>query len=261
MSLDKDEKSMQKQIICTGFRADTRFYFSQVHLRTAVLFAQMSKKIEANTRQTQRDREMHWSYVVTSVMTSVAFIEAAINEVYSDAAEDMKYQNMAPDVTGKLAAIWQIESFRRGASLLEKYQVALRLADKTEFNKGEAPCQDVVLVVRLRNALVHFVPQTVTVGASPGLTLDRGTHELEKCLKGKFPLNPLALKIKQGGGIKGVAHFETDFVAPFFPDECLGYGCAKWAFGSCLAFTDKFFAEMNVTPYYATMRSKYASKV
>jgi hypothetical protein len=58
------------------------------------------------------------------------------------------------------------------------------LAKKQQFEKGTAPYQDVDLLITLRSALVHFDPEaTSQSGASAG--------NIEKRLKGKFPLNPM----------------------------------------------------------------------
>ena len=35
----------------------------------------------------------------------------------------------------------------------------------------------------------------------------------------------------------------------FFPDRCLGYGCAKWAIVSARAFADEFYNRMGVVFY------------
>ncbi len=35
---------------------------------------------------------------------------------------------------------------------------------------------------------------------------------------------------------------------PFFPDKCLGHGCAKWALESSVEFADAFFSRMGIVP-------------
>ncbi|MEO0941606.1 MAG: hypothetical protein AAFY30_08605, partial [Cyanobacteria bacterium J06642_12] len=35
---------------------------------------------------------------------------------------------------------------------------------------------------------------------------------------------------------------------PFFPDRCLGHGCAKWALDSCVSFVEEFYSEMGLSP-------------
>jgi len=37
---------------------------------------------------------------------------------------------------------------------------------------------------------------------------------------------------------------------PYFPDHCLGAGCAHWAVATARGFTDDFFARLNLRPNY-----------
>lgn len=37
---------------------------------------------------------------------------------------------------------------------------------------------------------------------------------------------------------------------PFFPDYCLGYGCAKWACSVAEKFTNAFFSKIGIEPNY-----------
>ncbi len=110
-------------------------------------------------------------------------------------------------------------------SLMDKYQLALRFCEIKPFNECENPYQDANLVVRLRNTLIHYKPESI----SP----DRD-HKLSKQLNGKFPQN--GLMIKSGN--------------PYFPDKLLGCGCAIWSWRSMELLADSFFQEISIEPNY-----------
>jgi hypothetical protein len=40
---------------------------------------------------------------------------------------------------------------------------------------------------------------------------------------------------------------------PYFPDHCLGSGCAQWAVTSAKAFADAYFAMLQINPNYARL--------
>jgi hypothetical protein len=83
------------------------------------------------------------------------------------------------------------------------------------------PYQRADLLIRLRNALVHFHSEWVDLKAK-----DAGDTKLEKLgrrLKAEFQPNP---------------HISPHL--PYFPYRCLGSGCAVWAVKSARAFADNF---------------------
>ena len=92
----------------------------------------------------------------------------------------------------QLGALWDVDRFRRSASTLEKYQCALRFADLPKFSEGALPYQDTKLLIDLRNALVHFVPETTPTKSGPSIEIPK--HKFENMLKGKFAPNPFAAK-------------------------------------------------------------------
>jgi hypothetical protein len=64
-----------------------------------------------------------------------------------------------------------------------------------------------------------------------------------KLLKNKFPENPLAQKNQQ-----------------FFPDKCLGHGCAEWAVQNSLEFTDQFFKNIDLSAPYDGIKNELVTK-
>ena len=154
-------------------------------------------------------------YVINAVMSSVAFLEAAINEVYQDAADKVEYYLASWSDQSKelIRELWKEE---RSLKTLQKYQLALTCMSQPKFDTGAQPYQAARLVIDLRNALVHPRP-TQDIGDKKGQKL------ANKLLGVRFRLNPLT-----GEG------------NPDFPDKCLGYGCAKWALESCERFVAEF---------------------
>jgi len=237
-------------------RAWVRHHLSSHHLFSAYLFAESAQEIEqaGNTGEYQRLR--HRSLVIGSVMSSVAFLEAAINELYVVCADhpgdihvmghpqDERFGCIGNDIIQMLGALWQLEIFRRSANLLEKCQTALRLARREEFDKGANPYQDAKLAVDLRNLLVHFKPEVrqIAMGAGNRLPPDF----FESTYRSKFEENPLLVKITVGGTPGGPLELDS----PFFPERCLGSGCAQWAFRSMLAFTNEMFRRLGTAWYY-----------
>lgn len=195
-----------------------------------------------------------------AVLSSVAFLEAAVNELYADTADDTHLDevmrdigegyamDMPKDLRGLLAGLWNTDRFRIGARTLERYQIALKAAGAKGFEKGSAPYQDVALLIQLRNALIHFEPASHHEGGEE-------PTGLEAKLSGKFPLNPLAAH--------PINPLGNDPLLPFLPDKCLGHGCALWALTSSVAFTEEFFSRVGLKATYSgwlvEMSVEYAS--
>lgn len=220
----------------------SRHYLSISHLSAAALFAQQCRDIESTARTTPVDnpqRRQHNAYAVSSVIVSAAFLEATINELFSDCSDahstDWTVCLPASSLMGRL---WKKGIPRTASySILEKYEIALELNGKPAINTSKNPYQDVRLLVELRNALIHYEPETIVSHSgheAPKL------HKFEKRFAGKFPTNPL-----------------TGLGNPFYPDKLLGSGCAHWAVRAAVAFTDEFFQKLGTTPTYEHVRSTY----
>jgi hypothetical protein len=186
----------------------------------------------------------HRAYVTDSVLSAVAFLEAAINEVFDDVADrHLGYVDPLPDECKRLmAGLWDEGMERR--SFLEKYQVALLCANSTVFNKGGPPYQDADLLYRLRNRLTHARAETRSTDDKqedapqktdkPNKASQKKKDKLSEVLKKKFKPSRLM----------------ENSANPYFPDHCLGAGCADWAVRSATTFADEFFGRLNLTPNY-----------
>lgn len=188
----------------------------------------MAAAIEATTSPSQEERLKHRSFVISSVLSAVSFVEACSNELYAICAEhpddvhvkghaqDARFQNIGDTAIVQIGALWNVEAFQRNAKPLEKYQTALCLSGKPLFPLGQNPYQDAQLVIQLRNLLVHFKPEQREVALGSGNSLP--PDEFQRKYQGKFPINPLTPKFFGIGGPNGPT--EADY--PFFPREVFG---------------------------------------
>jgi hypothetical protein len=216
----------------------SRYYFSILHIQAAAVFSRQAAEIEAGYSGTDYDEI--WTrdkgYVLGSVISSVAFLEAQINEVFCDADEGAigLISNLPSAERDLLRDLWRLEVPRTARyAVLKKFDICLALLRRSPFEKGAKPYQDADNVVKLRNSLVHSEPQT-TVHGSQG-----DGHNLEKKLADKFAVNRIV----------PASH-------PFWPDRCLGSGCAAWAVTAAVGFADEFFSRLGVSVPYEHVRGR-----
>jgi hypothetical protein len=182
----------------------------------------------------------HRSFVVAAILASVAFLEAAVNELFASASHD----NLeVAGGRGGLAAterkiLTDLNETLANNRTLDRYQLVLHLLGRQPFDRGTAFFQDLDLLIRFRNSLVHYKPEWRPAGIEGGPT--SADSKLARGLATKhFSHNPFT-----GPG------------NPFFPDKCLGHGCAVWAWTAALAFADEFFRRLGVTPIYHGIRAQ-----
>jgi len=190
-------------------------------------------------------RLRHRSLAMASVTSAVAFLESCINELFTAAAEDGSHFRLAGEGSRqRLAALWGVERFRL-ARVLEKYEVALQLAEAPALDRGAKTYQDARLVVQLRNALIHYAPRKGWIEA--GATEDLDPDEFAKRLRGRFPENAWAARYM----VISTGDSPAETVYPFFPERCLGAGCSHWAARAALQFADEFFEHLDAPPPYS----------
>jgi hypothetical protein len=205
-----------------------RAYFSSYHLWAAKHFAGLAQVAES--QPSQGFNIQHRAYVTAAVLSAVAFLEAPINEVFDDLADDHQsyVAPLSEDAKRLLQGVWAGDENVERWRVLEKYRVALHCAGKTPFDRGTQPHQAAALLVRLRNRMIHARPKTRETG-----DLDK----LEEALSASFQPNRHMVKMAN----------------PYFPDQCLGAGCAEWAVLSARNFADEFFSRLGVNPNYQTV--------
>ena len=214
----------------------SRIRLSTSYIQSAYLFAKTSTIVESELKDSPEIRPIgienvdmdyivHRSYVLGAIFNSVTFLEATINELFKDIADndlqhrDIYFRNIEEAATVTLKEKWESDQFDRKVGTLRKYQTFLKLSNSKVFNKKSKPFQEAQTLIDLRNNLIHYKPKWVVHSEE---------HELEKKLRGKFQENQLSLK------------------EAFFPDGCLGQGCANWAVETSLAFTDEFYNRIQV---------------
>ena len=211
-----------------GLTIKLRAYFSSYHLWATKHFLELATLIEDNGRDEPVFNIEHRAYVNNSVLSSVAFLEAAINELFQDAYDEHQIyiNSLAPTVIQELATYWaNTEMKGKHKSTLVKYKQALIISDSEKMIEDENPYEDTRLLIELRNFLTHYKPKSVGGDSS---------HKIEDILKGKFGLNK---KYEKSGN-------------PDFPDKMLGKECAKWGLTSVKDFADEFFRRIDIQPNY-----------
>lgn len=184
-------------------------YLSHSHFESAFFYAEMANKIEcASFKDKCFGRVAHDSFVLNAVISSVCALEAHINEFTHLTCEELPNNTLDRSDFRKL-------------SILKKYSIILDLLKREPFDKSIEPYQSVVLLIKLRNALVHHKPvlQPIERSIERSYVGDVKPIKLVKQLKGKFNLNPLV----------------PDW-APLWTGKILSAGCANWAADSALNF-------------------------
>ncbi|MGA4790944.1 hypothetical protein [Nocardia sp. AB354] len=208
-----------------------RNYRAAVHLWSARRSARESRAIEADLVGTQQPSIELQAVATNSVLLSVAFMEATINEILQDIADskpgelNRRCAGIDEDTAALLRELWKRPLER--SAVLDKYQVALTAGRKPPLHMGSNPYQAASKLVSLRNSLIHFKPEWQT-------DEDDLSHYQEKSLRGLFADSAIF----------------TGPVAPWFPTACLASGCAEWAHKSATDFVDRWWAAMGLTRDY-----------
>ena len=225
--------------------------FSVRYIQSAALLSQLAFVIEQEYRETGQisvDFQIqHEVFVLISVLSSVSFLESTINELYADVADEAYYfaDEKGEALLRLIGEKWKNEKNFDRAPLLNKYQKILFVAGLPSFDEGDQAFANLRFLIEIRNYLMHYTREWVVIG-------DRGVRaageettggKFEKTLRQKFASNPLALKNQ-----------------PFFPNKCLGHGCAEWAVINSLIFTDEFFRRLELPAPYEGIRDEIATR-
>jgi hypothetical protein len=218
-----------------------RMYLSNSHLKAACLFLNHAKKCEEE-RSEGKDPgySVHRAYVTSTVMLSAAFLEATINELFSDCADDWM-SSKHPPAKELMATLWNRGIPRRASySIIDKFDIALELNKQVPSEAISNHLRaDVKLMIDLRNALIHYEPETLKIkDDSEPIDQDK-LHKFEKRAKGKFVTNPFSAP-----------------TAPFYPGKIFGYGCAAWSVKTAVSFADAFFKSLGIEARHESMRDE-----
>lgn len=215
----------------------SRTYFSISHFVAAANFSRQARTIERmeNFEESQKMRYFseHRGYVSSAVLLSVAFLEAAINELFSDCAANVEVVVKQLPTARDLALLWK-HGVPKTAKyrVIEKFDIALEASGKSKLDKKSALVREFELLVKLRNALMHYEPESILTFTN-GKRQQSEIHSFETAFKGKFKENPL-----------------TGEANAFYPDKLLGHGCAWWAVKTSMAFYLHFCKNLNFIPNF-----------
>jgi hypothetical protein len=193
--------------------------FSVQHLEAARYFSRRAVEVESRSNVGEIDKSEHRAYVTGALVFSTAFLESSINEFYLDAVlRDVSYLSGLECHLNYLTERWpHIER----SSVLDKYDDALRICAAEKFEKAARTHQDAAALIKLRNALMHYKPESED-------NLD--VHDdLRVRLKDRFKPNPL------------VAHDSL-----WFPHLCLGSECGQWGVRTAEEFMTEFCRKLKV---------------
>jgi hypothetical protein len=224
--------------------------FSVRYIQSAALLCRLAYTIEQEFLKggpLQADAQLrHEAFTLNAVLSSVSFLESTINELHADATDE-EYSAIDEKHGTLLRTIgrqWRnTKNFDR-APMFTKYQTILAIAGQPGFEEGDPAFDNVRILTEIRNHLLHYTREWVVVsrqalGREPESTADY----FEKVLYRKFATNPLALRN-----------------VPFFPDRCLGHGCAEWAIVNSIIFTDEFFRRLSLPVPYEGIRDELRTR-
>lgn len=179
----------------------------------AKYFADQAGAIEAVSEFNPATQMQHRAYVAAAVQQSTAALE-------SEASQIVAYgpgQHLGSDGTDIEAQkfLSPLADEIDKNPVVRRYEMILHLLGKEPMDRGQATHEQTTLLIRLRNALVHYE-------SLPGPEMDR--QKLYQSLKN--------LRHKKPSFIKGNHNF--------FPHECLSADCAEWAWRTAVAFLDEF---------------------
>lgn len=119
-----------------------RAYFSSSHLWAAKHFAELASELENSNGVSSGIDIQHRAYVVNAVLSSVAFLEAAINELCKDVF-DRHESYTAPideEARVRISVMWELtEENNRSASILDKYQRVLAIVKRMNLRRVNTP--------------------------------------------------------------------------------------------------------------------------
>lgn len=184
-------------------RIALRSYFSTYHLWASRNCSARAQAIETlHVGRSKFDVE-HRAFAIGAVVEAAAFLECAINEIFKDCVDfHQGYIKTLPranvDALRNKWDEWHTNG-RATMPTLDKYSSALSCCGAPPFGRGAKPYQEAALLVRLRNALIHYTPESLS---------EDDPHQLGDALKSRFKEN----KLMAGSGNS------------YFPDKCLGAG-------------------------------------
>ncbi|MGA2161638.1 MAG: hypothetical protein ABSG28_05510 [Methanoregula sp.] len=244
-----DEKN--RELPDDGIVIRFRDCFSVRYIQSAALLCRLGYQLEKEYAKTgtlsAELRLRHEAFVLNALFSSVAFLESTINELWSDAADNAYFfsdeRNEA--LFQAVGEKWKNENYFDRTPLPNKYQKILEIGEKPLFDENDQVFSGMRDLIGIRNYLMHYRREWVVIRTdrTPGYHVETHAEKFERLLKNRFGENPLAPKN-----------------LPFFPDRCLGHGCAEWAVTTSLSFTDRFFRNLDLPAPYDGIRDELTTR-
>jgi len=213
-------------------------YYSIQHVRAAALFTRNIRRLESNLQGavwSEEDRVAGLAYVAAALFSAVAFLEALANELYADAvmpdAGHLKHLNPEAAVAVAVAAA---DSQIQRSPVTAKFDALLVAAGRKKLDKGTRICQDVELVIDLRNELTHY----------KAAFFDMGTVGMAR--EGAFVNG----KLKRAIFKKFSPRDDTTSQA----DSWMGAGCCQWATKAVMAYAEAVSSVLGIRPLHDHVR-------
>ncbi|OPX64062.1 MULTISPECIES: hypothetical protein [unclassified Methanoregula] len=236
-----------------GEESEIRFRdsFSVRYIQSAALLCRLAYAVEQEYQKaktvTEDARLRHEAFVLNAVLSSVSFLESTVNELHADAtdeefaAADEKHGTLLRTIGRQ----WHNPKNFDRAPMLTKYQTILAIAGQPGFEEGDQAFVNVRELIEIRNHLLHYTREWVVIHhrRSPGREPESTSDHFERMLARKFAINPLAAEN-----------------VPFFPDKCLGHGCAEWAILNCVIFVDEFYRRLGLPVPYEGIRDELLTR-
>lgn len=174
------------------------------------------------TRKRDKIIEEHQAFFYGAIFNIVSYLEAYINELYVDISEgNFQNLNIEDDSLIQIRDLWKLNIPRTASfKTIDKYQIMLSICKKQKINTSTRPYQDVEILIKLRNSLIHYEPEYIeSKFKNPAAQL----HRFEKYLHGRIELNPFSTKLDD-----------------FYPIKIISYSCCDWALNSTIQFIKDF---------------------
>lgn len=191
--------------------------FALQHLIAATLFTKKCSEIEHNNEGKPFDAFFMdiRSYASGAIMSSVAGLEAYINELYIPHESPIRkaIPNFEEEFHNKKNSIER-------KPILWKYQHALKLLGKQKLNEESTEFKNAKNLIELRNTLMHFKPFWDEEHQKVGL---------QEELKDEFKMSPF-----YNDSSNSISASE------FAATSCMTYSCGEWAVKTSYKFIDTF---------------------
>lgn len=205
----------------------TRMNYSVQHL---LVSASLAREVDAiETSNAGAEFGSFWDdvlgYSVGCVVLAAAALEAYVNELFADRDKHFSAHDQAI-----LNLLW--EEYER-KSLVDKFDLALRLRTGTALDRGATTTQAIERLISLRNALVHFKPEW----------FDEQAEHVR-----------LSEKLKDYVGRSAWLRNE-----PLFPRAWATHATTSWAVSSVVEFVASFSAASGIEDRIAKFRDRLST--